>query len=65
MLSAVLEPNTCSFLWDRGESKLQKMKQGTARAAGPAAKGVDGRRQSYIFESKKGCSTETEICLSM
>ena len=56
----VLEPNTCSFLWDRGGSKPKKMKQGNARAVGPAAKAADGRRQSYIFESKKGCSTEVE-----
>lgn len=36
------------------------MKQGNARAVGPAAKAAGGRRQSCIFESKKGCSTEVE-----
>lgn len=54
MLSyGVLEPNTCVFLWGRGESKPKKMKQGNARAAGPGVKAADGRRQTCIFESKK------------
>lgn len=48
----VLEPNMCGFLWGRGDSK-PKMKEGNARAAGPGVKAADGRRQTYIFESKK------------
>lgn len=48
----VLEPNTCVFLWGRGESK-PKMKEGNARAAGPGVKAADGRRQTCIIESKK------------
>lgn len=58
-------PNTCSYLRDRGGSKLKNMKQDNASAVGQAAKAADGRRQSYILESKKGCSTEVEKHLSL
>lgn len=49
----VLEPNTCGFLWGRGRSKPNKMKQYNTRAAGPGVKAAGGRRQTSIFESKK------------